>query len=64
MNLSLALNTEIDGLNCYLDFLFLYLSKSVLLPTELKNTTGANWKEMMTSSIMQILKWGNHGTSR
>lgn len=49
---SLTSNEEVDWLEGYLDFLFLYLSKRVLLPTELKNITGANLKELMISSIM------------
>lgn len=52
MKLSLALNEEIDRLEGYLDFLSLDLSKRVLLPTELKNITGANLQELMISSIM------------
>lgn len=58
MKLSLTLNEEVDWLEAYLDFLFLYLSKRVLLPTELQNITGANLKEPMISSIMQILSLG------
>lgn len=52
VKLSLTLNTQMDWLECYLDFLFLYMNKSVLMPPELKNITGANLKELMISSIM------------
>lgn len=52
VKLSLTLNTQMDWLECYLDFLFLYMNKRVLIPPELKNITGANLKELMVSSIM------------
>lgn len=52
VKLPLTLNTQMDWLECYLDFLFLYMNKNVLVPPELKNITGANLKELMISSIM------------
>lgn len=57
VKLSLTLDTEIDWLECYLDFLCLYLSKRVLPPTELQNITGENLREPMISSIVKILSW-------
>lgn len=52
VKLPLTLNTQMDWLECYLDFLFLYMNKNVLVPPELKNITGANLKELMISSII------------
>lgn len=50
--------THIDWLECYLDFLFLCLSKKVLPQTELKNITGADLRKLMISSVVYIRCWG------
>lgn len=50
--------THIDWLECYLDFLFLCLSKRVLPQTELKNITGADLRKLMISSVVYIRCWG------
>lgn len=57
VKLLLILDIEIDWLECYLDFLCLYLSKRVLLLIELQNIIGENLRESMISLIVKILSW-------